>query len=1190
MIRNILLTIAVLLAGITAKAQKFFNLTADEVRIDSVIPTFGYSKDLGPAYADSIYTVTIEYPEFINMQKGDVEKLKKISNVTYPALPEITTKTVVERKKGRLEVYFSPIVMRNGKYQKLVSFMLRITAKPKSTSTRKANAKADKTKSERWAKNSVLATGNWAKIRVPSTGVYQITDALIRQAGFNDLSKVKVYGYGGALHSEQLLDKKIAEYDDLKEVPTVTVNGKKLFRAIGPVSWESATKTSRIRNPYSDYGYYFITQSEGEPLSVDSAAFVSSFYPANDDYHTLYEVDDYAWFQGGRNLFDNTPINPGASLTYELTTPAQKTGEGTLFVRLTSSAASTSEIAINDSVVGTITTKNGGEYDTGVLAEGSFYLKDMLASSSAKTNKVKITNKSSNTVRLDYITLTFNDPRPEPQLSKATFATPEYVYNITNQNLHGDKNYDMVMIIPASQKLLKQAERLKAYHEEHDKMSVRIVPADELYNEFSSGTPEADAYRLYMKMMYDRAEDEASMPKYLLLFGDCKWDNRMKVSALRNYSPDDFLLCFESDNSFSYVNSFIDDCYFTALDDGEGANASAYSTKSDKYDIAVGRFPVKTADEAKIMVDKSISYMENKMAGAWQNVALFLGDDGNNNAHVTSVDNTAKAVEQLVPAIQAKRVFWDMYTRVSSATGNTYPEVTSLLKKQQAEGALLFDYAGHGRPDMLSHELVLSSADFAAFKNKVLPLWITASCDIMPYDGTVSNIGVNSVLNPNGGTFAFYGTARTVYITQNQYLNAEYVKALFTKTNGKFNSVGEAQRVAKNRIISDGTDRTVNKLHYALLGDPAISLKIAESNVVIDSINGICLAEATELPQIKAGAKVNVKGHIKNADGTTDDSFTGTVNIDVKDSKEKRVGKLNSKDTGYAYTFFDYTKTIFNGNDSISSGKFDITFAVTKDINYTDENGRINAFAVSSTDNRTMNGYTENFIVGGTEIVSNDSNGPSIYCYLNSPSFSNGGNVNSTPYFVAEISDKDGLNTSGSGIGHDLTLVVDDDPMMTFTLNDNFSFNFGSYTEGTTWCNIPELENGPHKLKFTAWDILNNPSTTTLKFNVVKGLTPNITNVYCSNNPAKTNTTFIVSHDRSGSNVEMTIEVFDISGRLLWNHTENTQAESATFTYDWDLTTDSGGRLQSGVYLYRVRLTREGKNEATKAKKLIVLN
>lgn len=1186
MIRNILLTITLLLATAVAKAQTFFNLTADEVKIDSVLPVFSYSKDLGPNYADSTYSVTIDYPEFIDMSENDVSRLKNICNATLPSLPEINTRTVVERKRGKLEVYFTPVVMRDGKYMKLVSFMLRIQARAKATAVRKASAKAESGKGDRWAKNSVLATGKWAKIRVPSTGVYQITDALIRQAGFTDLSKIKVYGYGGALHSETLLESKIAEYDDLKEVPTITIGGKKLFRAVGPVTWESKTKTQRTRNPYSDYGYYFITQGEGEPLTVDSAAFVSAFYPANDDYHSLHEVDDYAWFQGGRNLFESTAINSGASHTFEISAPQQTGGSNaTLFLRLTSSAASTGEIAFNDSVVGRITTKNGGEYDTGVLSEGTFHIYNLQSN-----NTVKISNKASNTIRLDYISLTFDTPRPEPQLSKATFATPEYVYNITSQNLHGEKNYDMVIVIPASQKLLKQAERLKEMHEKKDGLSVRIVPADELYNEFSSGTPEADAYRLYMKMMYDRAENETSMPKYLLLFGDCKWDNRMKSSATRSYSPDDFLLCFESDNSFSYVNSFIDDCYFTALDDGEGANASAYGTKTDKYDIAVGRFPVKTADEAKVMVDKCISYTDNKMAGAWQNIALFLGDDGNNNAHVTSVDNTAKIVEGLYPPIQAKRVFWDMYTRVTSATGNTYPEVTSLLNKQQAEGALLFDYAGHGRPDMLSHELVLSAADFAAFKNKVLPLWITASCDIMPYDGTMANIGVNGVLNPNGGALAFYGTARTVYITQNQYINSEYVKALFQKTDGKYNTIGEAQRLAKNSVIETGYDKTINKLHYALLGDPAIRLNIPDNNIIIDSINGVCLAEATELPQIKAGAKVNVKGHVESSDGSNDETFTGMVSIDVKDSKEKRVGKMNNPETGYAYTFFDYTKTIFNGNDSIRAGKFDVTFAVTKDINYSGENGRINAFGVCSTDRRTASGFSEKFTVGGTEDSADDSNGPSIYCYLNSPGFSNGGNVNSTPYFVAELSDKDGLNTSGSGIGHDLTLVIDDDPLLTFTLNDNFSYDFGSYTEGTTWYNIPELENGAHKLKFTAWDILNNPSTTTLKFNVVKGLTPNISDVYCSNNPAKTNTTFIVSHDRSGSNVNVVIEVFDISGRLLWEHAENSQAESATFTYDWDLTTDGGGRLQSGVYLYRVRLTSEGKNEATKAKKLIVLN
>ena len=240
--------------------------------------------------------------------------------------------------------------------------------------------------------------------------------------------------------------------------------------------------------------------------------------------------------------------------------------------------------------------------------------------------------------------------------------------------------------------------------------------------------------------------------------------------------------------------------------------------------------------------------------------------------------------------------------------------------------------------------------------------------------------------------------------------------------------------------------------------------------------------------------------------------------------------------------------------------------------------------------NETANGMTENFIVGGTENLSTDSIGPSVYCYLNSPTFSNGDNVNATPYFVAELSDKDGLNTSGSGIGHDLTLVIDGDPMKTYTLNDNFSFDFGSYTKGSTYYYIPELEAGAHKLKFTAWDILNNPSTTTLNFNVVRGLTPSITSINCTNNPAKESTTFIVNHNRGGSDVNVLIGVFDTSGRILWQHSEETVSETSTYTYTWDLASDSGSRLQAGIYLYRVRLSSDGSSETTKAKKLIVIN
>ena len=97
---------------------------------------------------------------------------------------------------------------------------------------------------------------------------------------------------------------------------------------------------------------------------------------------------------------------------------------------------------------------------------------------------------------------------------------------------------------------------------------------------------------------------------------------------------------------------------------------------------------------------------------------------------------------------------WDAYPRVSSATGNTYPEASAIIKQQQSQGALIMDYAGHGKEDQISHEAVLRLNDFANFTNANLPLWITASCDIMPYDGTIPTIGEAAMLNKKGGSVA----------------------------------------------------------------------------------------------------------------------------------------------------------------------------------------------------------------------------------------------------------------------------------------------------------------------------------------------------------------------------------------------------------------------------------------------------
>lgn len=1203
--RRIVICVALWCSIAAMAQQRFFNLTAEEVKVDSVLRAFACSFPLSGAYADSVYEAAILYPEFLDMSRQDAEQIKSLQPDGLPQMPEVETTVVCSRKQGILSVAFLPFVCSNGKYQKLVSFMLDIKSKPVARQGgRRSVAQTRAGATGRYASHSVLASGSWAKIRVAQSGVYQLTDGLIRKAGFTNLSKVKVYGYGGARQNDALDADYLVETDDLKEVATCNMGGRRLFYAQGPVSWQSETATERTRNPYSDYGYYFITQADdSDPLVVDSAAFVSAFYPANDDYHALYEVDDFAWYEGGCNLFESRTINVGdGGRTISLTAPDGESN-GMLTVALTSPVdGARATVALNDSLLGsmvmTAPVQHEREYEHGRKTQTVFTVKKL-----NPENLVKITTTEGGPVRIDYVSLSFSKPRPLPNLLTTTFDAPEYVYNITNQDLHADDACQMVIVIPASQKLREQAERLKAFHEQHDGMKVRIVPADELFNEFSSGTPDANAYRRYLKMLYDRAQTESEMPRYLLLFGDCAWDNRMNTSEWKGYSADDFLLCYESENSFSKTKCYVNDGFFCCLDDSEGASPMT----SDMLDVAVGRFPVRTADEAKIMVDKTIGYIENKNMGDWQNTVVLMGDDGNENVHMEDALAAAEVVEKLHAGVHVKRVMWDAYNIVPTSTGNTYPEVTEVLKQQQNRGALLMDYVGHASETTLSHEKVLKLNDFSSFTNANLPLWVTAACDVMPYDGQNDNIGEAALLNPKGGAVAFFGTTRTVYTRENKYLNIAYLTALFTPVNGKYISIGEAQRIAKNNVTVgynysyiDSRGRSVttiyrdlseNKLQYALLGDPALVLHIPTLTAVVDKINGVA-ADSAEPVTLKAGTVATFEGHVEQDNARLSD-FNGTVNMLVRDAEESIECFLNNTNSesgaSTALVYNDRTKVLFNGQDSVRNGGFSVSFAVPKDISYSDGRGKVNLFVKQNGREQTGSGSNTNFVVGGSALAINDSIGPSIFCYLNSPQFQNGDKVNTTPYFVAEIRDKDGLNTTGNGVGHNLELVIDGQMSQTYVLNDYFEYDFGSYTSGKTYYNIPELEPGVHRLQFRAWDILNNSSTAELTFQVTRDLEPNFLDVNLTQNPVRSTTTFLISHDRAGSELDVAIDIFDMSGRLLWTHEESGVAAGNTYAVDWNVSSGSGHQLETGVYLYRVRLSSGGSRSSSKAKKMIVI-
>ena len=1186
--RRYLIVMATLLLSVMGHAQHFFNLTADEVKIDSVLPCFSYQQALGTCYADSVYEVNIAYPEFMEMSKGDIARYQTITTEVPPSLPNVEQFVSVVRKEGVLNVSFVPVVFRDGKYQKLVSFMLDVKATaPGHSRTPSPFTVHRSPSSSRYAAHSVLAEGKWAKIRVGETGIYQLTDALIRQAGFSNPSKVRIYGYGGALQDEQLTGDYLSSTDDLKEVPTCVVGGRRLFYAVGPVNWSSNTAVARTRNPYSDYGYYFLTEAEGEPQTVDSATFKASCYPLPNDYHDLYEVDNYAWYHGGRNLYEKEKLTIGSNR--DIVLPAVHNTTAKVDVVLSFNSKFEATIALNGTSLGSMVPGSSAVDASGNLRDGlafaalSTWTFDLPADAlnHEGNNTFTLRQTSGGDVRIDYVSLRYENPKPFTDLTSSSLPAPEYVYGITNQDHHADAQADMVIIVPASQKFTDQAERLKSLHATYDNLRVNIVPADELYNEFSSGTPDATAYRRYMKMLYDRAESDADMPRYLLMFGDGAWDNRMLSSDWRSLSPEDFLLCYESENSYSQFYSYVTDDYFCLLDDDEG------DVTRQGIDAAVGRLSARTANEAKIVVDKIYDYRTNAHAGAWQNTLCFMGDDGDNNLHMTDADTVATSVHNLYPDFDIKKIYWDAYTRVSTSTGNRFPEVEDLVRQQMQAGALVMNYSGHGSVYIMSHEQSVKKSYFSERMSLRLPLWVTASCDIMPFDGQQENFGELAMFNDYGGSIAFFGTTRTVYSRYNRLINKAFMRYVLSSPNGKRMSMGEAVRQAKNGFASSGIEmERINRMHYALLGDPALILAAPTLQATVDSINGQLVSAQTgsSICQLKAGSVATVKGHIEGQP-----SFNGLVTFIVRDVEEKVSGKQNDASTTYAFTFKDRPNTIYTGRDSVKNGEFTIRFSVPQDISYSDKTGLFLVYAVSSDKTQEAHGRNENFTLSGSVEGVNDGIGPSIYCYLNSDRFNNGGTVNSTPYFYAELSDKDGINVAGSGIGHDLELIIDGDMNKTYNLNEYFQYNFGDYCSGNVGYSLPELTSGEHKLLFRAWDVQNNSSTAELTFMVDARQEPSLQSVICTKNPATTYTQFIVTHDRNGSSMDVELEIFDTSGRKLWGKTESGIPTDNTYTIDWDLTTSSGSRLRTGVYLYRVLISSNGSSQASEAKKLIVL-
>ena len=752
-----------------------------------------------------------------------------------------------------------------------------------------------------------------------------------------------------------------------------------------------------------------------------------------------------------------------------------------------------------------------------------------------------------------------------------TWKMPTTIGKVPNQNLHALDNIDYVIICP--KEFLVPAQRLAKKHEEVDNLTYAVVTDEQVYNEFSSGTPDASAYRWLMKMLYDRANgDRVKSPKNLLLMGKGTYDNRRIYKPIE--SGANLLLTFQARNSTEETHAYGTDDYFGFLTDHAGISSGVFQEENALMNIGVGRLPVKTIEEANQVVDKICTYIDDQVLGKWKSQVLFLADDGDHGTHLLTAEAGAERFCLKNPDYVMNKIYLDAHTQEVSAAGERYPLAKNQFDNLLNNGILFMNYSGHGGYNNITNELFMRTNDIKRMNNTNQAFWFLATCSFSHFDGGKTSAGEEAVLNPNGGAIGVLSACRTVYATENTILNQNLCDTIFghMPVSDSPMTLGEATYIAKNQ-----TGNRINKLPYILLGDPAIRLNYPTNYKV---------QTTSKLDTLHALSIQTICGYIETPNHDTAHWFNGKLDVTIYDKMQEIVTRDNDEireSEKVKHKYNDYPNMLFVGQADVIDGKFEVTFMVPKDIRYNYGNGRITYYAHDFESREEAIGHYEEFIIGGSSsVIAKDTIGPELNIYLNNINFSSGNETHEFPHFYAEIYDENGINTAGTGIGHDLVMVIDNDAKQTYILNPYFQAKNNSYQEGLVSYQMTEQQAGSHTLTFRAWDLHNNSSTASLNFQVVKGLDPQLYSITTYPNPATTTgmLNILIEHDRPDEIVESTVYLYNLNGQMV-----HAQTQKGNNLIQWNL-----GEINTpaGIYMYQAKIKTTTSNFTSKAGKVII--
>jgi len=780
-------------------------------------------------------------------------------------------------------------------------------------------------------------------------------------------------------------------------------------------------------------------------------------------------------------------------------------------------------------------------------------------------------------------------------INPADYFTPVQAAQsvVLNQDIKGTifkdesgnfKDVDYIIVTPSF--LLQPALRLARYRADSDGLNVKVIPLDKIYEEFSSGQQDITAIRNMVKYVYDNASSPEKRVKYLCLFGDASVDYKDRLSNNTNIVP--VYHIYDRQNQVSTFRSYMSDEYYAMMDPEDGTMAL-----TDMSDIATGRILADNVSLANTLVDKIIDYDTKGSYGNWRNNFLLVSDDPDNLGDSRlqfDLDELGDDISAEKPFINVKKIHMDAYQQQTSAGGNRYPEVNEAVSNALEVGALVVNYFGHGGEDGLALEFVFTKEQAIELQNKgKYPCVVTVTCEFTKFDNPLRiTAGELTYWNPNGGAIALITTTRSITVGTGVEYNIQLAPELFGFGTNNINPPAEALRLARNLLPR------IDRYVVFYVGDPAMHLAFPKQKVRLTTLNGVPIEQSTDT--LQALSRVRLGGEVVDEAGNLLSNYNGVLEGKVYDKNVERQTLANdgTRDLNGNLIIMDFItlgEILFNGQATVTNGTFEFEFVVPRDIQIPVDTGRVSLYAQRNELLEDQTGYDLRLRVGGlNENAPEDNEGPLISLFMNDESFVSGGITNNEPILIAKLEDENGINTA-SGIGHDITAIIDGDEANPFVLNEYYQAEVDDFTKGKATYKLRDLEKGLHTLTLKAWDVYNNSSTMDIQFVVAGNDELEVTRVLNYPNPFVNYTEFWFNHNRPFEPLEVQVQVFTVTGKVVWTKNQIVNTDGfLSRDIVWDGLDDFGDKIGKGVYVYKLTVKSTLTNQQIeKFEKLVIL-